>query len=61
MKLDFFDFLKYYTIQLKDFVKMVKIMSTDLEMQQVSSTHWKLKQGQAWSGSQWMAVGQRNG
>lgn len=37
MKQDFFDFLKYYTIQLKDFVKMVKIMSTDLEMQQVSS------------------------
>lgn len=31
-----FDFLKYRTIKFKDFVKLIRIMSTDLEMQQVA-------------------------
>lgn len=36
VKSNFFDSLKYCTIKFKDFVKLIRIMSTDLEMQQVA-------------------------
>ena len=36
VKSNFSDFLKYCTIKFKDCVKLIRIMSTDLEMQRVA-------------------------